>query len=498
MNESYLDFKLLSIQNNEKVLSTAKHFPTTSPFDVPHAVSHRGTQLVIKCSNPIKKKKNFICKLFFISCIQGLVGFQQAYAATYYVSPTGSDSNNGTSLSSAVKTINNALRKARSSGDIVYVTTGTYTEAVSISQSGITLSAYQNDKPVIDGGTSLPGRDWGTLIDVAGTSNTISGFEVRNSNINGANAGGYGIGVGGKNNTISNMNVHHTWSNGILVDGDQNTVQDSTVWQAVQENYQGHSPSWAMGLSTTGAYTTLRRNTVYNNWGEGIACFATDHCTMEDNVSYDNWTINLYIGDLTNSLIQRNMVYVSSNPAIAFKDSRHIGLFLDDEQPQANRSSGNTIINNMFYNADFNVFNWTIVNSGLVNTLIANNTIVDGGLSTGAGSSGGYIANSNSQIRNNIVIGQNSSVPSNSGITFSHNNWSMNPPSAAAASTNIIGDPHVARTGSTAPGALTSAYFKILGSSPVINAAMPLTNVPTDFFQVSRGTAPDIGGHEFQ
>ncbi|MGZ5029760.1 MAG: hypothetical protein ACXV8I_04045 [Methylobacter sp.] len=38
----------------------------------------------------------------------------------------------------------------------------------------------------------------------------------------------------------------------------------------------------------------------------------------------------------------------------------------------------------------------------------------------------------------------------------------------------------------------------MLGSSPVINAAMPLTNVPTDFFQVSRGTAPDIGGHEFQ
>ncbi|MGZ5534094.1 MAG: DUF7402 domain-containing protein [Methylobacter sp.] len=501
MDDLSLDLPSLNTPDRQKVQSTVKRLSKTLPLYVPSTASHSGTKQLTKHSNRINMKKKIAHKLFYIVCVPGLLGMQQAYAATYYVSPTGSDSNNGTSLSTPVKTISKALSKAQASGDIVYVLTGTYPETLYISQSGITLSAYQGNQPVIDGGTSLPGRDWGTLIDVPGNNNTISGFEVKNSNINGANVGGYGIGVGGKNNTISNMNVHHVWDHGVMISGDHNTFQDSTVSQAVRENYQGqlNATNWGMGLSAThGTYTTLRRNTVYNNWGEGIACFATDHCTLEDNVSYDNWTINLYIGDLTNSLIQRNIVYVSSNPAIAFRDSRHIGLFLDDEQPSFSRSSGNTIINNMFYNADVYAFNWTIVDSGLVNTIIANNTIVDGSLSTGAGSSGGYITNSNSQIKNNIIIGQNSSVPSNSGITFSNNSWSTNPPSAAAASTNIIGDPHVARTGSTAPGALTSAYFKILGSSPVINAATPLNNVPTDFFQASRGTAPDIGGHEFQ
>ncbi|MEY3759052.1 MAG: hypothetical protein RIR39_543, partial [Pseudomonadota bacterium] len=50
----------------------------------------------------------------------------------YYVSPTGTDTNNGTSLSTPVKTITNALNKARSSGDTVYVMTGSYPETVSI------------------------------------------------------------------------------------------------------------------------------------------------------------------------------------------------------------------------------------------------------------------------------------------------------------------------------------------------------------------------------
>jgi len=50
-----------------------------------------------------------------------LLGFQQAYATTYYVSPSGIDTNTGTSLSLPVKTIKQALSKAWGIGDIVYV-----------------------------------------------------------------------------------------------------------------------------------------------------------------------------------------------------------------------------------------------------------------------------------------------------------------------------------------------------------------------------------------
>jgi hypothetical protein len=216
---------------------------------------------------------------------------------------------------------------------------------------------------------------------------------------------------------------------------------------------------------------------------------------MEDNIVYDNWAIDLYLSDATNSLVQRNMVYYSSQPAIPTRNNQHPGITLADEVSTVPRSANNTIINNFIYHAKLSAFSWSqVANSGLNNVLIANNTIADGDLVTG---SGGNIVNKNSQIRNNIILGGNSKVPSKSGITFSNNNWAMTPALAATA-TDIVGDPQIARTGTTTPGTLTSAYFKLLKNSPVIDNATPLNTVPKDFFLDTRGSAPDIGGHEFQ
>jgi hypothetical protein len=305
------------------------------------------------------------------------------------------------------------------------------------------------------------------------------------------------------------MNVHHTWQQGVIINGDYSTVEDSSVWQAARKNSVNPGVGgWGTGLSAARnrsasaikpgivSYATFRRNKVYNNWGEGFSCFEADHCLMEDNIVYDNWTVNLYLSDTTNSTVQRNIIYVSSSPAIPTRNNSHPGVTLADEVATMPRSANNVIINNFIYNTSLSAFSWTLVaNSGLKNVVIAYNTIVDGSLSTGSGGSP-TIVNTGSQIRNNIILGRSSSVPSSSGITFSDNNWALTP-AAASSSTNIVGDPRIARTGTTTPGTLTSAYFKILSTSPVRNVAMPLTIAPKDFFQVTRGTAPDIGGHEF-
>jgi parallel beta-helix repeat protein len=452
--------------------------------------------------------KNISKKIFFIVCIQGLLGLQQVYAATYYVSPTGVDTNNGTTLTTPVKTIKKALSKAKLSGDIVYVMTGTYVETVTIGQSGITLSAYPNNKPIIDGTTKLPNTDWGDLIYVTGNNNKISGFEVKNSNVTGAYQGGYGVELEGHHNTVSKMNVHHTWEAGIMVTGDYNTVEDSTIWQAARAYINTTASSgWGTGLSAARnqssaaikpgitSYATLRRNTVYNNYGEGLSCYEADHCVIEDNIVYDNWTVGMYLSDATNSLVQRNMIYFSSKPAISTRNNANPGgIWLADEVSTVPRSANNTIINNFIYNTDFEAFTWSSVpRSGLNNVLIANNTIVSGGLFTGSGG-GDAIVNVASQIRNNIFGA--SDVPGKTGITFSNNNWSA-PPATAKSTTDVAGDPQIAKTGTTTPGTLTSAYFKLLSTSSVINAGMPLTAVKDDFFKTVRGaTAPDIGGHE--
>ncbi|MDD5268875.1 MAG: right-handed parallel beta-helix repeat-containing protein [Methylococcales bacterium] len=448
-------------------------------------------------------------KLFFIVCIQCLLVFQQAYAATYYVSPTGNDTNSGTSLSAPVRTIKNALSKAKLSGDTIYMLTGTYAEAIWIGSSGITLTAYPNNTPVIDGGTTLPGSSSASLLGIGGDYNTVSGFEIKNSNILGNYVNGIGIFVRGNHNTISNMKVHDTWSNGIIIHGDYGIVENSIVQDTVLRNYNGVGGGWDSGLSVArnpsasalipgiASYGILRHNIVHNNWGEGLSCYEADHCTIEDNVIYNNWALNLYLSDITNSLVQRNIIYISSPQVIPNRGNMSFGLAMADEVSTVPRSANNTVINNFIYNAIFQAFSWTLVpNSGLKNVLIANNTIVDGGLFTGNGGSQS-IVNTNSRIQNNIITGNNSKVPSNSGITFSNNNWSTTPP-LAASSTDVVGDPQIARTGTTTQGTLIPDYFKISSeSSPVIDAALPINKVTKDFFQVVRGTYPDIGGHEF-
>ena len=54
-----------------------------------------------------------------------------AFAARYYVKPTGSDSNTGDSWASAFKTIVKATEKAQK-GDEVWVAEGTYAESKTV------------------------------------------------------------------------------------------------------------------------------------------------------------------------------------------------------------------------------------------------------------------------------------------------------------------------------------------------------------------------------
>jgi hypothetical protein len=172
-------------------------------------------------------------------------------------------------------------------------------------------------------------------------------------------------------------------------------------------------------------------------------------------------------------------------------------MLLADEVASVPRSTNNTIINNLIFNTSLSAFGWTAVpNSGLKNVLIANNTIIDGSLSTGAGGNPA-IVNIGSQIKNNIIWGRNSNVPSNSGITFSNNNWQVTP-STSKSSSDIIADPQIARTGTTTPGTLTPDYFKLLASSPVIGVGIALPQVTEDFFRTPRtGSKSDIGAYVF-
>ncbi len=437
---------------------------------------------------------------------------QISFANTYYVSTSGNNSNSGT-LNNPWKTIDYGQSQLVA-GDILYVRGGTYVETVYISNSGtaanpIVISAYQNEQPIIDGQTTLPDKNWRALLTLKGSYIHVTGFEIKNSNITGTYLGGWGIEFdGGIHNKVSFMKIHDCWEQGIIAKADYATVEDCEVYLSALSNIEHLiSSGWANGISFAREESNgitdhgiIRRCVVYNNHGEGIDAFIANNILIEDCISYDNWTMNIYVNDATNCLVQRNIVYNSPNSTFPRRDNMPPnGIFLTEEVSNGTsipHSANNTIINNFLYNADLSAFNWTLIEvAGLDNVIIANNTIINGDLNVG--SNDYNFAHINSQIKNNIITGSGSSVPQGAGLTFSNNNWPSTPTDFAAGTDDIIGDPILALSGSTSAGALTGDYFKLLSNSPTIQAGSALSEVTYDFFNNTRNNAPDIGGHEF-
>ncbi len=442
-------------------------------------------------------EKKFV-KIFLAFCLTVLIT-GGAFATTYYVSTaTGaSDSNSGTQAS-PWRTINASVAKL-SPGDILYVRGGTYAETVSVNvtatsySSPITISAYTGESPVIDGQNTLPTSYYGALVSLNGNYIHISGFEVKNT-VSGNDA--RGIQLVGHHNTVSNCNVHHIYTHGILVFGDYGIAEDNRVWQTCLSNVNGSGGGmWGNGINAARDQVNgitlnaiLRRNTVYNNWGEGLSTYEANGTIIEDNIVYDNWATNIYISDAIYVLFQRNMVYVTSGNSFGQSPV----IMLADEVANKPRSTNNTIINNLFVNGRAALFSWTGVSgSGLTNLLFANNTLSNAEVKTGT-------INSGDRIINNIFTG-GGNILSTSGVTWSHNCWlSGTRPSNAVGTSDVLGDPLLALTGTVSPGQLTADYFKLSSaSSPAISAGTALTEVTEDYFGTTRSNPPDMGGHEY-
>lgn len=406
----------------------------------------------------------------------------------YVVAPNGSDENPGTYLL-PWRTIEKAAQMVRP-GETVYIREGIYAESVSFDISGtaanpIKIQAYPGENPAIDGGFS---GGYGALLEIRGDYNYIDGIEVRNSK-------GRGIEVFGNYDVVDNVFVHHSIKAGIIISyGQHSTVQNSRVWRNSLTNEYGQGNAWASGLSAARhgvAYTTIRHNTVWENWGEGISAYEADHVTIEDNVVKDSLTGNIYISDATNVLCQRNFVYTDPNSYI-YPYSAHVGIMMGDEL--SNPPSANiTIINNISFG---NRWNYALFrgNSTMNNILITNNTFVNGIIT------GGVILrrdHQNVRFENNIIQ-QDGPLPliiidDNPDMSFLNNLWSKLPIEAASGPGDVIGDPLLAKVGDP----YASQWFRLTSLSPAIDKAVKIPEVLVDYFNKSRGNYPDMGAIEF-
>ncbi len=240
---------------------------------------------------------------------------------------------------------------AASSGDTVYVYSGTYNEGVLI-RKAITLTGESESSTIIDSGGSMHDI-W---VDANGVS--ISGFTIQNAhwgiglwessyhsitgniiketdgiaiflsdsssnNINGnsiKNNLGRGIGVHSSSNynTITGNTISNNDGSAILItDSTYNTINGNTIYQnmagiGLYDSYNTINANTIRnnfndGIYLSGSYNNIKGNTIKDNNEEGIwvELSANDN-TIKDNIVKDNDQYGIRLRSSSNNLIYNN------------------------------------------------------------------------------------------------------------------------------------------------------------------------------------------------
>ena len=361
-----------------------------------------------------------------------------ASATTFYVSTTGSNTNDGLTPTSAWRNIQYAANHVQA-GDTVQVLGGTYNETVNIPVSGsatagyITFQNYPGQLPIVDGtGLGVPGGQFG-LFNIASQSYVIiQGFEIRNyksssrslvpvgvwvtgagshlqllnnhihdivTTASGCNANALGVAFYGtqapaslNNITISGNELDHLktgCSESLTVDGNvdtftitNNLIHDNNNIGIDAIGFEGVSPNVAYDQARNGSITL---NTVYNISSSG-------------NPSYPKscWCANgIYVDGGTNILVERNLIHnVDIGIEMASEHSGHTTSYV-------------TARNNLVYfgnSAGVSIGGYASKVGGSDHITIVNNTLFkNDGQNTGSGEFQIQYHATNNVFKNNIV-----------------------------------------------------------------------------------------------
>lgn len=424
-------------------------------------------------------------KKIFLSVIVVLTFSSFAQATIYYVSPIGSDSYNGTSLSAPFKTIQKAANVARA-GDTIYVKAGNYPETVTFRNSGsesggyIVFRNYQNDLVTLDPGyfkarnisylkvigfhiKNPPGENAG--IDILGNGGYV---EIRNNEITGCdNNYTAALRVGGSMHhfKIDGNHVHHNST------GSQEglRVMEHTHDFEITNNEVDHNTNIGIDVVGWAQYGKpvrglIRGNLTHHNsltarWSAGIYLDSPNDMIVEYNISWANYR-GFEMGcepngdQSTGNIIRYNIAYENTQSGL------QVGGY------QGGIVHDNEVYNNVFYN--------------------------NGGSEIAFDSTPGY----NNKFYNNILYDPGTSLVFGGG---SQNSFQYNcyVGSGGIGSHNITSDPLFVDG---------SQYnFQLQNGSPCIDAGNPATPEGKDFLQTTvpldgnnDGTVrADIGAHEY-
>lgn len=433
-------------------------------------------------------KRRFLAVLFSVICSVSV------FATNYYVSPSGSNSNNGTSVASAFQTLNFAANQS-APGDTIFVLNGIYTNPSSASNvldiyttgnasNGIVYINYPGHTPTIKlnannwSGIALQGVDYITIdgFQIVGNNDAIS-LEIalaEATNTNNPATSGNGIGITREYNNDNNK-PHH------------NTIRNCTI-----------SKCGGAGIYTYRAdYTTIANNTIFEcGW---YSPYGNSGISL-----YQNWNSDSL--QITKNLVVGNTCYRNENyiPFVfvgSITDGN--GIIIDDFRNTQNESTqgfylGKTLItNNLVYaNGGRGIHVYLSDNIDIVNNTCFENcqspAIQDGEFTAYASDTIKFI--------NNIAMPSGNIPPvdvSNNAIDIQvlNNLWASNSSLASPFGTNTItGDPDFVSATSNP----LLADFHLGAGSAAIDAGSLLNAPATDKDNNVRQVPYDLGCYEFQ
>ena len=302
--------------------------------------------------------------LFFLFCLT--LGIQNAGAATYYVSNSGDDSNDGLSPGNAFETLQHAADEV-STGDTVLVENGTYAgfdirNVNGTSTDPIVFMAAGNNVLI---NTSGPIRDDGINVENADYI-VIDGFIV-----NGMTGSGNGIRVVLSDFcVVRNCSCSGNAERGIFTGfTDDITIEFNTCTNSVDEH--------GIYVSNSSDRPVIRYNECYGNNNIGIHMNG-DLSAGEDGIIHDpqvygnvlhdnNLAAGINMDGVTNALVYNNLIYNNHS-------AQGIALF---QQDGAVPSSGALIYNNTIIVPSDGRWGILVRDGCNVNTQIFNNIIIN-------------------------------------------------------------------------------------------------------------------------
>ena len=374
---------------------------------------------------------------------------QAAQAATYYVSISGSDSNNGTEQQ-AFRTIAKGL-SVMSAGDTLSIRGGTYAERINSGAQTLPTGTSFSNAPIIQGYPGEIAILKPQMAEVITLENPSMQYIIFKDLIVDATGVEFGIGItnGAHHIRFQNIEVKNATKSGVLTTPGSQTYPADTYLEflSCSSHDNGITANQDHGFYISTSSNLIQKSKAYNNAAYGF---------------------HIYNGNYPSQTAQNNIVRESQAYNNSTRSASSAGILLSG-------GAGNMAYNNIVYGNKHGIgADYYSIGAKIFNNTLYNNTpgyaVTLGVSSTSA----------NTDIRNNIFWLNGADIINNGGGA-----------SGTTSSNNLTTNPYFMN--------VATGNFQLQPGSPAIDRGLGLPAVLVDFGGVPRPqlNAYDIGAYEY-